>query len=160
MNKRIKKKKLLMENKWLCKRYPFLIPRNHWTGVKVWDGKNKGTWRYARPYSFTELDTMPRGWAKAFGIKLCEELREELIKYNYLNKYRILDIKEKYGMLCWYDTGYPADSKVDEIIQFYEDLSAYTCIRCGRPGEIVNNNGWYEPLCDKCREEVKKWTQR
>ena len=38
--------------------------------------------------------------------------REELIKFNYLYEYRILQIKEKYGELRWYDGGVPIESKI------------------------------------------------
>lgn len=45
----------------------------------------------------TELDAMPDGWRKAFGIQMCKEIKQELKKYNYLYKYRITQIKEKFG---------------------------------------------------------------
>lgn len=156
MNKRIKKKQILMENKRLCKRYPFLIPRHVWTDKILWK-VSKYDWRYTKPYSYTELDAMPRGWRKKFGIQVCEELREELIKNNFLKEYRVAQIKEKYGELRWYDFGVPKDSKVWDIIQKYTELSRHTCIYCGRPAKVINNNGWYEPVCKKCEAiEAKK----
>lgn len=60
MNKRIKKKQIKMNNKKLCKRYPFLIPRNRWTDKLMWDKTDK----YFMPYSYTELDAMPDGWRR------------------------------------------------------------------------------------------------
>ena len=148
MNKRIKKKKQREKNKKLCETYPFLIPRNRWTDQILWESKEK--WYYTHPYSFTELDSMPRGWRKAFGESICREIKEELIKHKYLNRYRILQIKEKYGELRWYDNGTPVKSKVHDIINKYTELSRNTCILCGRPAKIINNNGWYEPICDIC----------
>lgn len=153
MNKRIKKKQKRKQNKKLCERYPFLIPHQQWTGENLFDKKNKYKWFYTTPYSFTELDFMPYGWRKNFGIQMCEEIREELIKNNFLNEYRIIEIKEKYGELRWYDGGIPKDSKVWDIIEKYTELSHHVCINCGRPAEIINNNGWYEPICDKCLKE-------
>lgn len=155
MNKRIKKKKIKQRNKYLCKRYPFLIPRHIWTDKVVWE-VHKSDWRYAPKYSYTLLDNMPEGWRKKFGESFCEELREELIKFNFLNKYRVLQIKEKYGELRWYDNGIPIGSKIYDIINKYSELSTHICIHCGRPAEIINYMGWYEPICDKCLEKQEK----
>lgn len=162
MNKRIKKKKQRQENKKLCERYPFLIPRNRWTDQIVWESKI--SWYHTHPYSYTELDAMPIGWRRAFGKRMCEELREELIKYNFLNDYRIVQIKEKYGELRWYDGGIPRGSKIWEIIDKYTELSQYTCINCGKSANIKRSCGWYEPICDHCAEErsrrLRRWRQK
>ena len=152
MNKRIKKKQTRMENKRLCKRYPFLRPRNRFDDIIMWEHP-KWDWRYTRPYEWTELDAMPDGWRKAFGKQMCEEIRKELIKFNYLDKYRITQIKEKYGSLRWYDWGYPRDSKIREIIDKYENISARTCICCGRPATKMSLD-WISPFCDKCADKL------
>lgn len=152
MNKRIKKKQIKMNNKKLCKRYPFLIPRNRWTDKKMWDKTDK----YFMPYSYTELDAMPDGWQHAFGIKMCEEIRGELIKCNYLDKYRIVDIKEKFGELRWYDNGAPAGSAIQEIINKYTELSRHICMMCGRSAEIASEDYWLYTLCDKCKEKINR----
>ena len=149
MNKRIKKKQIKMNNKKLCRRYPFLIPRNRWTDKLMWDKTDK----YFMPYSYTELDAMPDGWRRAFGIEMCEEIRKELIKYNHLDKYRIIQIKEKFGGLRWYDFGIPKASKICEIIHKYTDLSHHTCMICGRPAETSSDGYWLYTLCDKCKEK-------
>lgn len=154
MNKRIKKKQVKMANKKLCKRYPFLIPYHRWYGKCMWGNKN--AWYYLPKYSYTELDAMPDGWRRAFGIQMCEELRKELIKFNYLDKYRITQIKEKYGELRWYDWGIPKNSKIWDIIDKYTELSRHICLHCGRPAEIINNCGWLEPVCDKCQEKINR----
>lgn len=152
MNKRIKKKQIKMNNKKLCKRYPFLIPRHRWTDKLMWDKTNK----YFMPYSYTELDAMPNGWRRAFGIEMCEEIRKELIKYNYLDKYRITQIKEKFGELRWYDFGIPKNSKIWEIIDKYTELSHHTCMICGRPAETSSDGYWLYTLCDKCKEKINR----
>lgn len=150
MNKRIKKKQTKMENKRLCKRYPFLRPRNRFDDIIMWEHP-KWDWRYHRPYEWTELDYMPDGWRKAFGKQMCEEIRNALIEDNYLYKYRIIQIKEKYGSLRWYDWG--SSRKVQDIINKYENLSIRTCICCGRPATKISL-GWISPFCDKCAEKI------
>jgi len=142
MNKRIKKKQRQLKNKKLCKRYPFLAIRN---------------WRNDKPigYEFTYLDDMPDGWRKAFGKDMCEEIRRVLVKANYLNKYRILQVKEKYGSLRWYDGCAPSSiyRELQDIIYKYEELSYRTCICCGRPATKIAK-GWISPFCDRCAEKL------
>lgn len=97
-------------NKALLEKYPWLTPTNRWTGKKITDcmnGKQKGFWlndsdKYPEyDYTYTELDDMPDGWRIAFGDQMCEEIHQELVKFNFLNEYRIVQIKEKYG--CYDD---------------------------------------------------------
>lgn len=73
-----------MNNKKLIKKYPWLQLHNVFTGEKFEDDE------------FTWLDDLPRGWKKAFGLKLCKELNEILKKANYQEDYKILQIKEKW----------------------------------------------------------------
>ena len=100
------------------------------------------------PY-YTELDAMPTGWRKAFGIQMCKELKRALIQdggRKLLRAYRITQIKEKYGALCWYDGG--GTEEINKIIEKYEYISARTCIECGRTADYITN-GWIEPYCKK-----------
>lgn len=125
-------------NKQLCEKYPFLLPRNRWTGKVPAD----------YDYSYTEFDDMPDGWRKAFGEKMCEEIKQELEEKGILHQYRISQIKEKYGELCWYDFG--CTTKIlREIIPKYEKLSTRTCIKCGKPATRITL-GWISPYCDDC----------
>ena len=143
MNKRIKKKKLKMENKRLCERYPFLQLYNPWTDKLI------------KSDYYTNLDEMPDGWRRAFGQEMCEEIRKVLIKGNYLYDYRVVQIKEKFGALRWYDNGAP-DSiyrELQDIINKYEEISARTCIWCGRPATKISL-GWISPWCDNCAEKM------
>lgn len=142
MNRRQKKKQTKKRNRKLISRYPFLLPRNRWSDKVSKD----------YDYLYTELYAMPDGWRKAFGKLLLEELREELVKYNYLYEYRIVQIKEKYGALCWYSG--LAVGKCFEIVHKYERLSENICIDCGQPDvPALNYFGWTTPLCKKCYEE-------
>lgn len=99
--------------------------------------------------SYTELDAMDAGWRKAFGIQMCKEIKAELKKYKFLYKYRIIQIKEKWGYLHWYDGGTPKDSKIYDIIRKYEQISAKTCVVCGKPATKMST-GWISPYCDDC----------
>lgn len=145
------------KNKELCKQYPFLIPWNRWSGKLITDcaAGEKGYWP-GEPdklpeydYEYTELDNMPDGWRIAFGEQMCEEIREALIDDGDLDKYRTVEIKEKYGSLRWYDNGCKAGSKVHDIIRKYEYMSAETCIVCGKPATRITL-GWISPFCDDC----------
>lgn len=144
MNRRIKKKKEKLYNKYLCKRYPFLIPRD-WDDKPAWKSK----------YSYTELDYMEPGWRRAFGEEMCEELRNELLKYNSLYDMRIVQIKEKFGGLRFYVGNVPSESKIYDIIHKYENLSYKICTECGRPAHQYSN-GWIYTLCDKCIKKIQR----
>ena len=136
--------KNIQKNKALIERYPFLLPRNRLTDEVVGD----------YDYHYTELDAMPEGWRIAFGEQMCEEIREELIKAGCLDEYRISQIKEKYGSLCWYDFGATA-KMFREIIPKYSKLSERTCIRCGKPATKISQF-WISPWCDECAETIKQ----
>ena len=58
----------------------------------------------------------------------------------------LLEIKEKFGGLRWYDN--VSTKKVSEIINKYEYISMKTCIVCGEPATYISN-GWISPYCDK-----------
>lgn len=135
----------IKENKRLVEEYPFLLPRNRFTG-KVPDDYD---------FSYTELDEMPKGWRIAFGEQMCQEIKEELEKYNFLYDYRITQIKEKYGSLRWYDNGYPKGSKILDIINKYEKLSETICLICGELA-TKETSGFIFFVCDDCYKEFIK----
>ncbi len=133
---------VIRKNKELVRKYPFLLPINLWTNDALDD----------YDYSFTELDAMPDGWRKAFGEQMCEEIAEVLRRENYLNEYRILQIKEKWGFLHWYDNGAP--DGVNKVISKYEKISERTCIKCGAPATKISR-GWISPWCNSCAEALR-----
>lgn len=157
----------IVNNIRLVIKYPFLLPRNRWNDkVTNWDwvwsnlkvGKIKAALKYIYHFEYTELDSMPEGWRKVFGEQMCEDIKQELIRCSkimgvnkniLLKEYRILEIKEKYGTLRWYDNGSPIMSKIDDIIKYYEDLSMCYCLRCGKPVRY-KTSGWIEYLCPEC----------
>ena len=173
MNKRIKKKKrnqyltgtakIIKYNKWLCKRYPFLIPRSVWTDRIMWSrdkyyAKVHGHKDYNqfKKYSYTLAEEFMPGWWKAFGLMFCEELREDLIKCNYLYKFRFIQIKEKYGELRAYCNSAPIESNAFDIIHKYEYLSNYICQYCGKPDVAQINNGWVMTICENCYNKMNR----
>ena len=179
----------------LCIRFPFLYPRNRFTGKHYTNWKLhtlKGDahekayktfgkfgdkddpvriekvskwWAFVEKFydgledflglfhcipTYTELDAMPDAWRKLFGIQMCKELKESMLRTGgrkLLKRYRITQIKEKYGSLCWYDMG--STEEVQKIIAKYEYISGRTCISCGKPADYITR-GWVEPYCEHC----------
>lgn len=130
------------EGKMLIKRYPFLLPRNRWTDQVPED----------YDYTYTEIGALERGWLLAFGVEMLEELRSILDNVGGLEKYRIIQIKEKYGYLHWY-AGCPKEcaEEHERWLGKYEKLSFRTCIYCGKLATKVRM-GYIIPLCDECAE--------
>lgn len=122
-----------MINKELCERYPFLIP---W---KVREGRIPDC-----DYEFTLLDNMELGWRAAFGIQMCEELRQALIEADALSRYQVGDVKEKWGELRWYSWG--GTQQTREIEEKYRQLSRNVCGECGAPATHMGTS-WVYPYC-------------
>ena len=124
----------------LCQEYPFLVPRDPFSGeiIENYD------------YSFTYLDECPEGWKLLF-LDMCAHIKPILEESEMLNYFRFVQIKEKYGRLTIYHAGAPA--VVDDIIYFYESLSRTICIGCGNPATKITA-GWIMPLCDDCADEI------
>lgn len=138
-------------NNWiLVAKYPFLIPRYDWSGEIIED----------YDYTSTYLDDIPVGWKIAFGEMMCEEIKQELIRCNYLDEFRIIQAKEKFGGLRIYTNGTPIDCKVQEIIDKYSTLSENICIICGKPDVPITNNGWISPYCKKCFTTPNDWYKK
>lgn len=168
MNKRIKKKRWKAKvngqttkkqreaNKRICKRFPFLIPRFAFDNKIIWDVRWKGE-RREKAYSFTLADSFENGWWKAFGLQLCEELREDLVRCDYLYEFRIMEVKEKFGALRVYTGSLPEGSEVWEIIDDYERLSENICMWCGKPDiKMINYGSWLMTICEDCYYKWKR----
>lgn len=135
-----------IRNYLLIKKYPFLECRNVWTDTKI-----------NTSYDITWLDDLPIGWRRRFGKAICEDLKTLFKKSKtkgYIKKYRLHQIKEKYGQLRWYDNGVPDDIYDDynRLIDKYTKLSEITCIMCGKKGEIDTTQFWLYPVCKKHKE--------
>lgn len=190
---------------YMCLRYPFLYPRNRFTGLHYnnWKLKNiikdihekycrtdinivlpkekvyyvekhskvitywhtfwaKPLWKILNFWhdkvlqvlfcipTWNEWEAVEPGWNKAFGKQFLKELKQQLIKNKMLYKWRITDIKEKWGRLQLY-CNY-GSKELYQIIHKYERLSWDYCIRCGKPTEVIST-GWISPYCKECAEK-------
>lgn len=146
------------KNRELVKRFPFLIPRNAWSGRKITDGA--GYWPGSPnkvpeyDYEYTSFDLIPQGWRRAFGMEMCQEIEDALEADGIQDKYFPVQIKEKYGTLRWYDNF--TTEKLEKILRKYEDLSERTCILCGAPATKYAVN-WISPYCDKCAQRISEY---
>ena len=129
-------------NKDLIKRYPYLLPRNIFTDEVSED----------YDYTWTRLDEIEDGWQDLF-LKMCEEIREPLIKADYLDDFRFSQLKEKYGVMRCYCFGAPKE--VHDIINKYEQESKRTCIQCGRNAAKIST-GWISPYCLSCAKVLSE----
>ena len=135
------------QNKALCEKYPFLIPSNVWTGTRSTDSVKTHEKESQFDWEYTWLDDMPDGWRVAFGEQLCAELKAALEEAGIVEQYRIVQIKEKYGSLRWYDRG--NTEKGYQVIAKYQEQSERTCICCGKPATVITLD-WISPYCDVC----------
>ena len=98
-------------------------------------------------------DDLPKGWLKAFGTMMCDELEEEFEKYNAQNKLYVEQAKEKYGGMRLY---MPTVGNAQAIVDKYEKISENICCRCGRPHVPCLNLSWISPYCKDCFEKLQK----
>ena len=146
MRKSLKKQKQIkLRNKKLVKKYPWLLPRYAWSDKPVDD----------YDYSYTELDSLPTGWRIAFGKFLVEDIDKVLRKAGYTRRYRIVQLKEKYGFMRLYSNGIPSSIYEEDhrMIEAYSAISEHICICCGAVDVYMTDSGWLEPLCKRCYEK-------
>lgn len=120
----------------LIERYPFLMPRNVWTG-KIPDNYD---------YTYITGLEIPNGWNQLF-LQMCEDIRQPLIDADYLNKFRFSQVKEKYNTLRCYHFGAPRE--VCDIINKYEHMAYYICTKCGKPA-TYETQGYLASFCEDC----------
>lgn len=151
-NKELYESNLIVEhNRQLLSSYPWLSEH------LVWEDDGTFTIGENETFEHTWLDCMPDGWRLSFGLDLCYDLKQELKKFNYNNRYYISDIKEKYGVLRWYDGGYPEESEVEAIIDRYVRLSEQVCMDCGNPVEWkLDDPIWIYYYCDDCKNKLEE----
>ena len=101
---------------------------------------------------FDMLDCLPQGWIEAFGDLMCEDL-DRVIKAENLQDFRIVEAKEKYGMMRLFCDPYiPA---IHDVVRAYGCISECVCMHCGAiHGVKITNFGWVMPLCRSCCQEI------
>ena len=134
---RKKRKRIMLQNKTLIKKYPWLIPRN-------WEGKIPEDY----DYSYIEWFGWPSGWNKAFGNMYLKELGDAVKKSGLEKDFQVFQMKEKYGGCICYCA--PVNDEINQITSKYEHLSENICINCGKPDTYMINDGWYSPWCYDC----------
>lgn len=98
------------------------------------------------------------GWYSVL-YGLCQELTEVYEKAGVPVDIVPVQIKKKFGELCFYfetSNANPSLNKiVDEIVDKWEDKSTEVCEKCGKSGELRFDLSWVLTLCDNCYEQEK-----
>ena len=95
----------------------------------------------------TLLDMLPMGWSGLI-LDMCKEIKQALPK-ELVNKYQVVEAKEKWYELRWYDgldDFSPMPPAITDIVCKYEMRSKEVCMMCGRlkPKDQL--------LCGRCME--------
>ena len=103
----------------------------------------------------TLLNMLPIGWSGLI-LDMCEEIKQALPK-ELVNKYQVVEAKEKWYMLNWYDglcDLSPMPSAITDIVCKYEMQSKEVCMMCGasKPRD--------QTLCDMCMKQLEQYKWR
>lgn len=137
------------QRKQLIDLYPYLQPRNLWTGKVSED--------YDYSYIRGEHE-LPDGWLRLFFL-YCKNLRPILVETELLDKFAFSQLKEKYGQMCLYNFGIPRKGGADILTSLYESYSTQICHVCGKPARY-ESRGWIEPWCEECVERCHYTTKK
>ena len=132
-----RKQQNIERNKKLIEEYPFLMPRN------VFTDEVSPTYDYSY---ILGLDDLPKGWGKLF-LQMCEDLKKQLIKDNYLEQFRFLQIKEKYNRMECYNNG--CSEEAYRILDKYTHMARYVCTCCGKPA-YWETQSYIASYCEQC----------
>lgn len=127
-------------NKLMIEEFPFLLPRNRFTGQVLDD----------YDYSYNEWQALELGWQVNFGWRFLHELNILVQSLEHPENFRILQIKEKFGELRFYCNG---DRAIYQLIDDYTALSRTICIRCGKLATVART-GWISFYCDGCAKRL------
>ena len=98
----------------------------------------------------TLLDTLPMGWSGLI-LDMCKEIKQALPK-ELVNKYQVVEAKEKWYGLSWYDgldDLSPMPSAITDIVCKYEMRSREVCMMCGAPKPKD------QEMCDRCMGQYR-----
>jgi len=97
------------------------------------------------------------GWYELLR-QLCAEVTEVYRPKGLEVDIEIAQIKEKYGLLCFYYNTSKKDPTIhniiSEIAEKYEKKSEKVCEECGAVGRLRNDSSWIRTLCDNCWESA------
>ena len=99
----------------------------------------------------TLLNMLPIGWSGLI-LDMCKEIKEELVKHDLVSKYEVIEAKEKWYGLSWYDgldDFSPMPPAITDIVCKYEMQSREVCMACGAPKPKD------QLLCDRCMERYR-----
>lgn len=128
-----------IRNRFLAKRYPWLVPWVGWV-------RDEQIYNYSiAKYLMAEPDN--GGWNKTIFYPMMRSIRKAAKKARIINDIHISEYKSKYGGLrCYLEGG---NDEINEIISTYETLTEYICETCGKP-DVGYTEGWITPICKKC----------
>ena len=119
-----------------------------------------------KKYTIIQPDPTLRNNLMAFGFEIGKGwmplVTELLDKIQYLvdnnpeySELQVIQVKEKFAQLRVYLNYYYGE--IEDLIEEYEEKSAYICEVCGEAGVIRDLHGWYTTLCNKhYRERLGK----
>ena len=125
------------QHKKLTDMYPYLLPRNVWTGEEL------ENYDYSWIVGESEL---PQGWFRLF-LLYCKNIKHALADSNWIDRFMFTQVKEKYGTMRLYNNGAP--EYIHRMTMCYEQYSTNICERCGSIA-TVETKGWISSLCDEC----------
>jgi len=107
-------------------------------------------------FSWTQLDYLPVGWRRVV-LDYMKRLRDILVKHNELYNFKIVEVKEKWGVACIYHAGLysgECDNEVDVLMAELSRETSKICCYCGKPA-TVHSVGYILPFCDRCARKTK-----
>jgi len=85
---------------------------------------------------------------------LLDQLMSRICSYCEWNKVevpQVMQIKEKYGRLCFYING--GNDMINGMVWLAEDMSGSICETCGTNVNVGQTQGWVYTICEVCREK-------
>lgn len=112
-------------------------------------------------------DYVGPGWKPILKV-LGAEIRRLLEKCETKSEVKVLQVKEKFGLLRIYTShkGLPLDisDRIFDLIDFAELMSAKICEHCGKPAIDPRPSShlmWIKTLCEECHNErEEEWAER
>ena len=136
-----------LENE-LIQKYPRVFKLAYNKYFKNWDNSEQ-----RGPFSLFGIEC-DDGWFDLLN-NLCEKMETYINSTENPDAYYVVQIKEKWGTLRFYMSGY--SDEIDALVTIAEKSSEITCECCAKPGQLGKGKfGWYQTLCDKCRADKSK----